>query len=42
MGTLQRKIEKFENTVAWINREEELLNKQISTFAELNEIKVKM
>ncbi|XP_025190774.1 dynein heavy chain 7, axonemal [Melanaphis sacchari] len=39
VNTLQRKIEKFDDTVAWINREEELFNKPISTFPELDEIK---
>ncbi|VVC44482.1 Dynein heavy chain, domain-2,Dynein heavy chain domain,Dynein heavy chain, P-loop containing D4 domain,P- [Cinara cedri] len=40
VNTLQRKIEKFDDTVIWINREEELFNKPISTFPELDEIKV--
>lgn len=40
VNTLQRKIEKFDCTVIWINREEELFNKPISTFPELDEIKV--
>lgn len=40
VNTLQRKIEKFDDTVTWINKEEELFKKPISTFPELDEIKV--
>lgn len=40
INTLQRKIEKFDNTFAWINKEEELFNKELSKFPELDEIKV--
>lgn len=40
IGTLQRKIEKFENTVSWINKEEGLFNKTISTFPEFDDVKV--
>lgn len=39
-GSLQVKIEQFERTAVWINKEEELLKKTISTFPELEEIKV--
>ncbi|XP_050526602.1 dynein axonemal heavy chain 12 isoform X2 [Daktulosphaira vitifoliae] len=39
INTLNRKIEAFDATVSWINKEEKLFNKPISTFPELDEIK---
>lgn len=41
MSALERKLEKFDATVAWINGEKQLFNKEITPFQELTEIKVK-
>lgn len=41
MSALERKLEKFDTIVAWINGEKQLFNKEITPFQELNEIKVK-
>jgi len=41
MSALERKLEKFDATAAWINGEKQLFNKEITPFQELTEIKVK-
>jgi len=41
MSALERKLEKFDATVSWINGEKQLFNKEITPFQELTEIKVK-
>jgi len=40
MNALVRKIGKFDATVAWINGEKQLFNKEITPFQELTDIKV--
>lgn len=40
MNALVRKLDKFDATVAWINGEKQLFNKEITPFQELIDIKV--
>jgi len=40
MNALVRKLDKFDATVAWINGEKQLFNKEITPFQELTDIKV--